>query len=497
MAQLGTQTEFGTVQNTEEQVNKLFQQYFGRAPDSSELIAYQAMHPDNLVRNLGQDAYYEKQNKQSLANQANPNSPFYQAPGGRIEQPPSLSPTSPSPAVTQYIKDKGSNDVFAIINGKSYYIPYDYAVSNNVFPQVKEVKAGSVNKYPSGGTIAMAPPAQPSITPPQAPSAPPAVPTSATDPSTFPYVRYSGSGNVFERRSGRNIPYEEATQIPNFWNQIQDFPAGIINPFVSPNQSAQSTPPAPPAAPIPPPASTEQGTTLKGLIEDPKLKNLYDTLPNTMKGLVDALSRKLDTMIEQGKVVNPDIEISPSQIIQFLADAKTELDPYYQEQIGLAQKDFDRAIKETQADWETQTGRLQEPLQRQLETQAEAEAQAGTAFSSGRVERQKSYIDKQQQAIDDAARTASRGIGNLGRQAERTLGSSFFSGANAGLSGGINEIQISPEGKIMTGQRILPFTPEGGIMGTIPRQRKFNEEQRIGELSEAFRNKRLLDLRNL
>src|SRR3990167_5405491 len=59
--------------------------------------------------------------------------------------------------MTQYIRQKGDNKVFAIINGGAYYVDYDYALKNNVFPQVQEVSYRVDTKYPLSGPIRNAP----------------------------------------------------------------------------------------------------------------------------------------------------------------------------------------------------------------------------------------------------------------------------------------------------------------------------------------------------
>jgi hypothetical protein len=59
--------------------------------------------------------------------------------------------------MAQYLRQKGTSQVYAIINGGAYYVPYDYAIANNVFPQVKDISNRVDQQYPLSGNVNQAP----------------------------------------------------------------------------------------------------------------------------------------------------------------------------------------------------------------------------------------------------------------------------------------------------------------------------------------------------
>lgn len=58
---------------------------------------------------------------------------------------------------TQYLRQQGTNEVYAIgSDGGAYYVPYEYAQANNVFSQVEEVPFAINQKYPISGNALQA-----------------------------------------------------------------------------------------------------------------------------------------------------------------------------------------------------------------------------------------------------------------------------------------------------------------------------------------------------
>ena len=61
-----------------------------------------------------------------------------------------------------------------------------------------------------------------------------------------------------------------------------------------------------------------------------------------MLNLYLGLQNNLDTMIQSGQMINPDIEINEEITAGFLTQAQKELDPYYGQLIGVAKEDLMR-----------------------------------------------------------------------------------------------------------------------------------------------------------
>src|SRR3990167_3228292 len=95
-----------------------------------------------------------------------------------------------------------------------------------------------------------------------------------------------------------------------------------------------------------------QDPFLSEQLKDPKTKAMFDALPDELKSTYLNVARTTAETIKKGKMVNPKIEITPEQAAKFLTQAHTELDPYYQEQIGFIQKDLDISFQRLQEDYE-------------------------------------------------------------------------------------------------------------------------------------------------
>ena len=121
-----------------------------------------ARAPETSLESLR--AHFENLNIPANLNTANaPSSPDWQRYLGETGQTteqtisnrgtPTYATSQPQTQITQYLRQKGTNEVYAIQNGQAYYVPYEYAKANNVFPQVQEVNYNLSQKYPIAGNI--------------------------------------------------------------------------------------------------------------------------------------------------------------------------------------------------------------------------------------------------------------------------------------------------------------------------------------------------------
>lgn len=227
---------------------------------------------------------------------------------------------------------------------------------------------------------------------------------------------------------------------------------------------------------------------------DPKLKSYFDSLsPDLLEAYLPVIN-SLNGLIESGNMINPDIEISPAQAAEFLNQAKTELDPYYQEQIGFAQKDLDESFQRLQQDYENGIDRLERDYVAQTYIQDQNEADAGTTFSSGRVTRRNDLAQKTSDKLADAATELARGAQDAGTNVERVIGSNSV-GTVPSRSIKTLSAAFTPDqrGFNQTGSRTL-FTPSGNIMGSLQKEREVATKNRASELEGNYRRNRILNL---
>ena len=228
-------------------------------------------------------------------------------------------------------------------------------------------------------------------------------------------------------------------------------------------------------------------------LKSPEAKAQFGALSPELQSSYLQLLRSLEDKIEAGEVINPDIEINPEQAAKFLTQAQNELDPFYAEQIGNIRQDLDTSFTRLQDDFDKGIRRAEDPFKQNLEAQAQQEADRGLAFSSGRQEREQRSVDQQQQSIDDFATQAQRNVQDASVLGERKLGSDVFGTIQRP---DLQSATVGTQGFTRTPSRNL-FTPQGELIGDIPKQRETAIRGRASELESTFRGQRNLDLNKL
>ncbi len=221
-------------------------------------------------------------------------------------------------------------------------------------------------------------------------------------------------------------------------------------------------------------------------------KENFDRLaPEQQQYMLQLISLKQKN-ITAGAIVNPNVELEPDKMKEFLTQAQNDptIKSYYTEQIKSFSDDLTTSISRLQEDYKKSIDRGGEIFKQNLEGQAENEAQAGLSFSSGRNERLKRTITNENYGLTDASIGLARNIQDVGKQSERTIGSSSL--GNLGLSYNAPNYQASEAGYTPTGTRSL-FTPQGNLTGTLQAQRSVDEINRQNQLAAAENAKRTAD----
>ena len=113
-----------------------------------------------------------------------------------------------------------------------------------------------------------------------------------------------------------------------------------------------------------------------------QLKDTSSTTGNTeLDQLLTTLQSYLDNLTTQGQTINPNIDISPEMIQQFLTQAEQEISPYYAGQLKAIKDDLSAGLKELSASYELAKQERESTFRQSLGLQREAEAGAGTIFS--------------------------------------------------------------------------------------------------------------------
>lgn len=229
-----------------------------------------------------------------------------------------------------------------------------------------------------------------------------------------------------------------------------------------------------------------------GQMDDPQMARLISLLPPELQGALGQVTNSVIKRIQAGQVVNPNIKLSPGDSAKLLSKATEEIDPYYKEQIGFIKDDLNTSLGQLQEDYQNFTQRQTKDYGVTQENQANSEANAGTAFSSGRADRQGVLADQETRQLTDAADYATRSAQRLGTQAERAIGSN-----NLG-SFSISNYSASPgrAGVVQSGSRYLNLGANN-VAGSLNKERETAIQNRKAQLEGNFRMSRNINLRPL
>jgi len=224
--------------------------------------------------------------------------------------------------------------------------------------------------------------------------------------------------------------------------------------------------------------------------KDTNIRNNFDKMSPTLQMAYLQMMKSLGKQVEAGKVINPNVEITPEKIKEFTDQAITELDPYYQEQIRNYKQDLDTSITRLTEDFNTGIRNAEDPFKKNLAAQAESEAQAGTVYGSERGVRETTNVNEQQQKIDEVSKGIKRDVEDDYTSAERKLGSDVISGIETPK---LAEYNVTNQGFQNTGSRSL-FSPTGGVVGSLQKEKTTAVANRASDLEESYRKQRLLNI---
>lgn len=209
-------------------------------------------------------------------------------------------------------------------------------------------------------------------------------------------------------------------------------------------------------------------------------EDIPEVLQESLRNLIKLGETLVGTL---NKTLNPDVEFTPEKLEQFLQQAKTELGPLFEQQIGFTIEDLSRELQFGVSEFQ----REQEGLLRQQEQVGEeisvGAAERGIAFSTTRRTAERKLGESTQRGLESAQRGTLRETGRLGRLAERQIGTER-------LTADLKPPSLRPLS--FTGalqQPISTFTPSlTPITGTFEAERETAEQERAAQIKrEASR----------
>ncbi len=302
------------------------------------------------------------------------------------------------------------------------------------------------------------------------------------------YIQYAGSPDIFDEQ-GNYIPTLDWSKNPQI--KKVDTPRPDVKTeadfatLAGKNISKEGKPPI-----FKEETPVEQTIASFTSSDDPQLQAMGESLRITQQ--------YLDKLVEQGKTINPSVEITPEQTASFLAQAQREIDPYYASQLKIARENLLSStgytadqITAQEANWEKQYGKA-------LKTAGETAAESGMALSGERQLGETELAQGTQEQIDQARKQAQYGAGQSARQFAQEWGTAQLPTPTLGATPQVQAGQSA----FVRGSSASPFyqlSPDtySGLVGTQEYNKQVAEKTRASELEGAFRGQQELKTRSL
>ena len=198
----------------------------------------------------------------------------------------------------------------------------------------------------------------------------------------------------------------------------------------------------------------------------------------------------LEDNIAAGNTINPNIELEPDVINQFLAQAESEFEPFFSGQIRSIREDLSSNLEFLGEQYRIGKEEEETRFKRTLGEARETRAGRGTIFAGGRGAEEKEFAERTGRALELSALGTERAIKSGVTAAERTIGTRELPGITSPITA--FGADVSGEGRFTTG-RTLSFGGIGDVTGSLEREQITAVQQRRNELEAAERQRRSLN----
>lgn len=212
----------------------------------------------------------------------------------------------------------------------------------------------------------------------------------------------------------------------------------------------------------------------------------------TSSGGSSGLTGELDAYIQKlqaaGYMINPNVQLTPEKMAEFMSQAGSEINPYYSGQLKLAKDTLLRGIGYGEEDILRHEQQVQQQYGRQLQSIGEQAAEQGFAQSGLRQLSERQLAEQTQQDIDAQRRGLTRGAtevaaGFAQQYGTRNLPALSFSGAPRVLPG-VEQFQTDTQESPVYS---LSSDIYQGLTGEKQYQQEADIRRRASELESAYR----------
>lgn len=247
-------------------------------------------------------------------------------------------------------------------------------------------------------------------------------------------------------------------------------------PTIKAPQSTQTTPPTPTA-----PVDTAGKYGLTG--ENAQMVNL--------------LQQYLDKLTQSGQKLNPNVDITPDRVAEFMAHAQSNLDtflpyankeikPYFENKLKVARNDFLTTLGYSRDQLIATEQKLGEQYKLGQEQIGESAAESGFALSGRRMQQEQQLANTTQRTIEQGRQKMGFDASNLAGTFAQQYGTSNVPQFNIGTAPKVGDMSFAPQGGEQPFYQLSPET-YAGLKGEQEFAQEAATRKRASELEEAFR----------
>ena len=225
---------------------------------------------------------------------------------------------------------------------------------------------------------------------------------------------------------------------------------------------------------------------------------IIDTGDDALNKLLEQTQVYLDKLIQQGKAINPIVDITPEQAAKFLAQAQKEISPYYDTQMKLAREGLLRQAGYTSDEIMSQEAELERGYGRQLETMGETAAETGFALSGKRQLGEEELAQSTQRTLEQNRKLAEYNVGSAARQFAGEWGGQALPGYSYSATPNV-QTGVKAFGRNLDTKPFYNISDSvyEGLKGSREYEQETSEKQRASELGGAWRTTEENRLRKL
>lgn len=236
------------------------------------------------------------------------------------------------------------------------------------------------------------------------------------------------------------------------------------------------------------------GISVGGAYGTPAGEPNLSGLPPEFQQLYSQLEQYLQKLQANGQILNPNIELTPEKIAEFLAQAHSEIDPYYSNVLKIAQEGLTRNSNYALGELANNEAQLQSQYGRSLRSLGENAADQGFAQSGLRQRDEQQLASDTQNTLDTNRRQLQFGAGTDALNFAGTYGGAnlpaqsmstsprVLAGESNFTSGGGTQPLYSLSGSILE-----------GLKGTSQYQQEADVRNRSSQLEQAFNSNNAVD----